>query len=89
MSTNEALKYSQEEWAKIIHRVFESLPSTHKSYKTPEPGSVEVAELIDHTLLKTDATPQQIDAICKEARQFQFKVSPYESYNVVLQKVKS
>ena len=32
---------------------------------------------LDHTLLKQDATPSQIDALCTEAIKFGFKVSLY------------
>ena len=32
----------------------------------------ELAQMIDHTLLKPDATPGQIDQLCAEARQFGF-----------------
>jgi deoxyribose-phosphate aldolase len=36
------------------------------------PDAAQIARLIDHTLLKPDATPAQIAAICDEARQFHF-----------------
>src|SRR5579862_3190985 len=32
----------------------------------------ELAKLIDHTLLKADATEAQIDALCQEALKYQF-----------------
>src|SRR5437773_10607947 len=32
----------------------------------------DVAAMIDHTLLKPDATRQQIEALCREAAQFTF-----------------
>ena len=32
----------------------------------------DVAALIDHTLLKADATRQEIEKLCKEAREFGF-----------------
>lgn len=41
-----------------------------------DPASMTTAELaaaIDHTLLKADATPAQIDQLCAEAREYQFK----------------
>src|SRR6476660_9200267 len=34
--------------------------------------SVELAGLIDHTLLKADATREQIKVLCAEAKQYQF-----------------
>lgn len=36
-----------------------------------------VAEHIDHTLLKQDATPAQVTALCEEAKKFGFKVNGY------------
>ena len=33
------------------------------------PGEAPVASFIDHTLLKPEATPQQIETLCEEARQ--------------------
>ena len=33
---------------------------------------VEIAGLIDHTLLKADATKEQIKVLCEEAKQYQF-----------------
>jgi deoxyribose-phosphate aldolase len=35
-------------------------------------GAGEVAELIDHTLLKPDATASEIEKLCKEAAEFHF-----------------
>lgn len=34
---------------------------------------MDIASLIDHTLLKPDARPEQIEQLCTEARQFRFK----------------
>jgi deoxyribose-phosphate aldolase len=34
----------------------------------------ELAQTIDHTVLKPDATPAQIDQLCDEAIQYKFKV---------------
>lgn len=34
-----------------------------------------VAEHIDHTLLKPDATPAQITVLCEEAKKYGFKVN--------------
>lgn len=34
-----------------------------------------VAEHIDHTLLKPDATPAQITVLCEEAKRYNFKVN--------------
>jgi len=37
-------------------------------------GSKELAQTIDHTVLKLDATAAQIDSLCSEARTEGFKV---------------
>lgn len=34
-----------------------------------------ISKTIDHTLLKLDATPEQIDTLCSEARQHELAVS--------------
>lgn len=34
--------------------------------------ATELARMIDHTLLKPDATPEQIDRLCAEARMYEF-----------------
>lgn len=36
------------------------------------PGSRPMAAWIDHTLLKPEATPEQVENLCAEARQYQF-----------------
>ncbi|MBE0699647.1 MAG: deoxyribose-phosphate aldolase [Anaerolineaceae bacterium] len=36
------------------------------------PGSRSFAAWVDHTLLKPEATPEQIEKLCAEARQYQF-----------------
>ena len=33
---------------------------------------LEIVQMIDHTLLKADATPAQIDHLCAEAREYEF-----------------
>lgn len=37
-----------------------------------ELGDINLARMIDHTLLKPDATVQEIEVLCKEARQYSF-----------------
>jgi deoxyribose-phosphate aldolase len=44
-------------------------------YKPPELGTGQLARYIDHTLLKLDATTEQIDQLCDEAKEHNFKVS--------------
>lgn len=38
------------------------------------PSCPGFAQTIDHTLLKPDATAEQIDRLCEEAKRFGFKV---------------
>ena len=42
---------------------------------TVPPDQKLVAEHIDHTLLKPDATPAQIIVLCEEAKKYGFKVN--------------
>ena len=44
------------------------------TYQAPRPGSINFAKYIDHTLLKVDATEEQIDQLCDEAKKYNFKV---------------
>lgn len=44
----------------------------------------EVASLIDHTLLKPDATPEQIAQLCREAREYNFFAVCVNPVNVKL-----
>lgn len=48
----------------------------HPDPRSPVGPSEDLAKYIDHTLLKFDATDEQIDRLCEEAKQFGFKVGP-------------
>lgn len=52
-------------------------PNYNYSPDITSPLSPGFTQTIDHTLLKPDATDAQIDALCKEARQYGFKVCCY------------
>ena len=67
-------RYTDDEWETIIDKAELNLPSTPVEYKAPNLGSEEFAKTIDHTILKLDATKEQVDAVCEEARRFHFKV---------------
>ncbi|MCJ1393574.1 hypothetical protein MMC18_006449 [Xylographa bjoerkii] len=64
---------TQEEWIKIINDITRNLPDTYKTYQAPKADTVEFAKYIDHTLLKLDATEDQIDQLCEEAKEYNFK----------------
>jgi deoxyribose-phosphate aldolase len=65
--------YTDEEWLAIIDQAEQDLPLTPPVYRAPHVGSETFAKTIDHTLLKLDATEEQIDVLCEEARRFNFK----------------
>lgn len=49
------------------------LPAGSRVASPPPPASdSEVAGFIDHTLLKPEATPEQIERLCAEAREYRF-----------------
>jgi deoxyribose-phosphate aldolase len=74
------MEKSDQDWAGVVKKVLQELdkpreaahPSNQSSVKT---NSKTVAQYIDHTLLKTDATGPQIDQICEEALKYNFAVS--------------
>ncbi len=66
---------SNEEWLKVIEKAENGVPTTFSKYKAPGLGTPEFAKFIDHTLLKLDATKQQIEELCEQARKYNFKVS--------------
>jgi hypothetical protein len=69
-------RYTNAEWAKQIAATQKNVVvDKAKKYRAPAAGSKELAETIDHTVLKLDATKAQIDALCSEARTEGFKVS--------------
>ena len=59
-------------WAALLSRAWGALPQPYLTFKVPSQS--DYAALFDHTLLKTDATPVQVDRLCEEARTYQFKV---------------
>ena len=66
-------RYTQDEWLAIFDRA-EQNPNTSVEYKAPSVGTEAFAKTIDHTLLKPEATGEQVDTLCEEARRHNFKV---------------
>ena len=72
---------TNEEWAKIIDEITkeadqargenESKPTISSSSLTAK----SLAKTIDHTLLKLDATEEQVTQLCDEAKEYDFAVS--------------
>ena len=80
MSPGAAL--SDEEWGKLFEERLNAVSGLLAAELGPElaplstvsdSGDPKLAAAIDHTLLKPDATPEQIDCLCEEAIHFGFK----------------
>lgn len=67
-------RYTQSEWRGIIDDAERDLPSTFPEHESPTLGTPGFAKCIDHTVLKLDATKEQIDALCEEAKRHGFQV---------------
>lgn len=66
-----------EERTALVERVCSQLAATSGLALVPPPAhepppAALVAGQIDHTLLKPEATPEQIERLCDEARRYQF-----------------
>lgn len=68
-------RYTHEEWMNIFSHAQSQAPDRTVIHRTPLIGSPEFAKFIDHTLLKVEATKDQIDQLCMEARNLGFGVS--------------
>lgn len=66
-------RYTNAEWLEMTKQAERNLPNTHVEYKAVSILSEDFAKVIDHTLLKIDATKEQIDQLCNEARVHNFK----------------
>lgn len=58
-------RYTDAEWTSIIASTVSAVKNSERP-TYPLPASIPGT--IDHTLLKLDATPEQIDNLCAEAR---------------------
>lgn len=67
-------RYTQNEWLAIIDESKRNLHNRRIDYKAPNIGTRNFSRTIDHTLLKLDATKEQVDKLCEEARRHDFKV---------------
>ena len=70
-----AEKYTDEQWSKLIADVEQDLQLSDERLPVPVFDSKDFAKLIDHTVLKLDATESQIDTMCEEAKSEDFAVS--------------
>lgn len=67
-------RFTQEEWLRVIEDAEKGVPNAPVQYKAPFLGSEDFSRRIDHTLLKLDATKEQIDQLCQEAIRDSFGV---------------
>ncbi|KAI9831763.1 MAG: hypothetical protein M1838_005712, partial [Thelocarpon superellum] len=69
----ESTRDQDQQWEDIVDETMRSLPTAIPSYPLPTIQRATLAKYIDHTLLKLDATQGQVDALCTEAREYNFK----------------
>ncbi|WEW57551.1 hypothetical protein PRK78_003018 [Emydomyces testavorans] len=67
-----SLPTSNEDWSSLIRQIKASLPSPIPISTRPVPEPASIAQTIDHTQLSLSATQSDIDALCAEARQYNF-----------------
>lgn len=66
-------RYTHSEWRTMIDAAERDLPNNFPEHKAPILGSTDFAKCIDHTLLKLEATKEQIDELCQGARRHDFQ----------------
>lgn len=64
---------TQHGWSTIFDQTEKELSSSPIQYEAPSVGTEVFAKTIDHTLLKLEATGEQVDNLCEEAKRFNFK----------------
>lgn len=73
------------EWASLVkEKIIEvsKLPDFSRATPASTLSNDELALTIDHTLLKPDATPAQIDELCEQALQYKFKVGTIHTQGI-------
>lgn len=78
---------TSEEWAALVNAKISQVKNSPAPVSNPKTSLTnhQLAQTIDHTLLKPDATPSQIDNLCDEAIKHNFKVStPRSSSSIFL-----
>jgi deoxyribose-phosphate aldolase len=74
--------YKDAEWTSIIGDAEKNISISQISHSPSlvDGSPASIAQYIDHTQLKLDATEAQIDELCKEAQQYGFAVLRYREY---------
>ncbi|KAK2846397.1 hypothetical protein FQN49_005762 [Arthroderma sp. PD_2] len=68
----ELLSRTNAEWKALVQRTKSVLPDSIDISHYSKPAPTDIAKTIDHTLLATSATQDQIDALCAEAKEYGF-----------------
>ena len=58
---------------RIAEEIYRKIEKENNGAGNVVQSNEELASLIDHTILKPDATKQDIEKVCKEAREYKFK----------------
>jgi hypothetical protein len=67
---------TNDDWKTIIDSAVTNLTASYPVPVSEPPVDIHtLPSYIDHTLLSLDATPEQIDTLCKEAKEYKFKAS--------------
>jgi hypothetical protein len=77
---------TSEEWKTTIAEVAGALDTAKPTIAIPvnKLTASSLAKTIDHTLLKTDATEDQITELCKEAIQYDFAVNAISLHHALI-----
>ncbi|QIW99305.1 hypothetical protein AMS68_004823 [Peltaster fructicola] len=65
MSSHRSVPSTDEQWKQLIDAASRAMKVSNEPRALPTSA---ISKTLDHTLLKLDATPSQIDALCEEAR---------------------
>lgn len=89
MADDRSLRITESEWVKNMNK-FDLLADEYMNelpafvFDTPMPKGAEIAGWIDHTILKAEATNEQITKLCVEARENDFATVCVNPVNVKL-----
>lgn len=67
-------RYTNDEWTTLIRQTEKCLRVNQLPCPYAPVYTAGFAQYFDHTILKVDTTPQQVDKLCGEARMQGFKV---------------
>jgi deoxyribose-phosphate aldolase len=65
---------TEEGWRALISEINEQIKTQADELIPTNAAPHSIAPYIDHTILTLDATPDQIDQLCEEAKKYSFAV---------------